>query len=355
MPESQHLDYKREWWTPPNAGEEAAKDIAAMANAEGGDIIVGARERAGGRFDGFHNWNVLNPSDPKRFRKEPVADCLQLLSGHLRPRDFVEKIRARTVTPPRAPCPVLVVTVPRSPFVVGCATHAGHDAHVRYPIRTETRTDFLESGEVMRRMRDTDLWKRLRFREVLARDIEVTLFADMLMQFHTSEGTVDVVQARAGAAAVRWKVKEVGEESVVLRSRSERRRGVKPRHKNYRYAPIPESDLAIPYELIRTLWTSKPFEVLEQVHVMLDPLVGLMYEYPMWALYMRGPSPSDVIEEEPVFWKTTGDGWMVMHASQGALVLDPVDPKNWAVLKAKAPPPPDQKEEPDWSDEDGPV
>lgn len=329
--EGQHLDFKREWWFGKNAGEEAAKDVAALANAEGGDLIVGADEEDT-KFKGFHDWN--KPGS-KVHLEEPVEEILKLISPYLRPRDFVEKVRARMVDV--APFPVLVVTVPKSAFLVGCASGPGHESKIGYPIRTETRTDHIEPGEVMRRARDNDSWKRFRFGNLLRRDLRVKLFADMVTKFPGQMGP-EYVSSLGGAAAPTWTIQSVEDDAVVLRSEYVRDRFVLPHDKHYRYAPIPEATLTIPYELIRTVWVAAVLTV-EDLHVMLDTSVGVLLEYPFFQLYLRNPDLT-LIEEDPVHWTDDPNdpNSLILVGPEGApCTPHPWDPPEMYVLRIPRP------------------
>jgi hypothetical protein len=358
--ESQHLDFKREWWHGGRGeapGEEAAKDVAALANAEGGDIIVGAAERPGGAFDSFHEWN--KPTSP-HYKKEPVEEVLKLVSPYLRPRDFVESIRARLVEPHGAPCPLLVITIPKSAFLVGCADGSGHEAKVRYPIRTETRTDFIEPGEVLRRARDNDPWKRFRFRNLLKRGLPIKLFGEMMMQFRT-EGGPDYVTAIGGASVATWHVVSIEDDAVTLQSEYVRDHCVLPHDKHYRYAPIPESTLSIPYELIRTIWVSS-IMTMETAHVMLDNSVGLMWDYPLWALYLRNADQT-AIEEDHVHWTDAPDNpneSMIVGPDGTPCTRHPFDPAERVRLRMPRPRVRKKGEGPrtesvEWTEEEGPI
>jgi hypothetical protein len=149
-PESLHLDFKREFWKDEQrnnnvvrAQEEAAKDVAAFANAEGGDIIVGITDhghRAGAFFD---TPNVVGVEPQLR----------EWLRNRLAPREVAETVAVKLFEfdHDNKHRHVLVVTIPpwpNGPVSVwdGDADKAGYF----FPVRRGDDTGYLRFEELMR-------------------------------------------------------------------------------------------------------------------------------------------------------------------------------------------------------------
>ncbi|MEQ1566682.1 MAG: ATP-binding protein [Myxococcota bacterium] len=171
VPEGLHLDYKAAWsGSRPDRQEEAGKDVAAFANTEGGDIIVGIQEDPPGQPSGFSP----RPGD---------LDDSQIrawLNNVVVPRDVVASVRIRliTVNDGTAEHRVLVVSVPPWPDgIVGVrTTKAGNPVKGRttndrisflFPFRDEDESRFREFDEVLMALNTTNRRAYLRLRHLL--------------------------------------------------------------------------------------------------------------------------------------------------------------------------------------------
>src|SRR4051812_37699616 len=88
-PEALHLDFKREFWKDEQrnnrtlpAQEEAAKDVASFANAEGGDIAIGITDHGHRAGEFFQAPNVVGVET--KFR--------EWLRNRLAPREVAETV-----------------------------------------------------------------------------------------------------------------------------------------------------------------------------------------------------------------------------------------------------------------------
>jgi hypothetical protein len=82
--ETEELEFKGDTWAD---GEECAKDVAALGNAWGGQILVGVTEVGGtSRADGFRDWLGAQTEAAAQQQVQ------QWLEHSLRPRDFVDRI-----------------------------------------------------------------------------------------------------------------------------------------------------------------------------------------------------------------------------------------------------------------------
>ena len=171
VPEGLHLDYKAAWsGSKPDRQEEAGKDVAAFANAEGGDIIVGIEDGPPGLPLGFSRRpSLLEASQVRAWLNNVVV-----------PRDVIAGVRIRpiTVNDGTGEHEVLVVSVPPWPDgIVGVrTTKAGNQAKGRtmndrisflFPFRDEDESRFREFDEVLMTLNTTNRRGYLRLREVL--------------------------------------------------------------------------------------------------------------------------------------------------------------------------------------------
>ena len=139
LPESDDLDFKRDWWGRP---EEIAKDCAAVANAGGGVIVVGIDDE--GR-DVAAGWAVFEK--PAGFDER----VQQVTASSTAPK--LPLVRTRWVPNPNdTNTGVALVAVSRSPL----APHAVVYSRERfgYPVRRSSTTDWLSEFEVADRYRN---------------------------------------------------------------------------------------------------------------------------------------------------------------------------------------------------------
>ena len=126
-PESQTLDFKRALpGIDDKAKEEFLKDVAAFANASGGDLVYGVQEASG---HAEHIVPIQIVTDPVDATKRRLG---QILDGGLEPR--VDGMMMQPV-PLAAGGYVLIVRVPAS-FQRPHRCRAG--LHWRWPVRTDT-------------------------------------------------------------------------------------------------------------------------------------------------------------------------------------------------------------------------
>lgn len=291
--ESQHLDFKQEPYVN-QTGAKGAIDIAALANGSGGDLLLGCAEGDTGTFDRFHDW------DPQRTKRAAVVeDILRNVTQYLRPRDFVEELRFRVVPVASAASPVVVITVPEAPFLVAAADKVTPDAKLSFPVRVEMQTNYLDTAEVFRRMRDTSKWRRLQFQRLLSRDHGVFLFADFLVEVPHGKDPL-LVRPNGGAARVGWMVKEIADDALILRCVGGPGH-IKPKGFNIKDLDFPSTALAIPYEMIVCSWGDAFFKE-HGITLMLDERVGLLLrvKQPEWSLYRTGSVTGPVLEDEEI-------------------------------------------------------
>lgn len=138
--EGADLDWKRELYSIDEKGRaELAKDVAALANAAGGVIVLGVAER-NGRADALTPV-PLSDSEQRRMR-EIVAE---------RVRPFVAGLDIRQVESGQEGIGFYVIGVPLS----ADAPHAARVKHsLGYPVRNEETTRWLSESEVAVRYRD---------------------------------------------------------------------------------------------------------------------------------------------------------------------------------------------------------
>jgi len=161
-PESVTLEYKREIDTSPSGKKELAKDVSAMANSQGGRLIIGLAEQD------------HRPLMPERFLdrmagQQKVEEWLeQVLNSNVLQRVSV-RISAINV-PDRAGQCVVVIDIPHSPRVPHMVTT---DGEKRYYLRHNFQTLPAEEYEVR------DMYERgRRMREEVARYLKNRGFAD---------------------------------------------------------------------------------------------------------------------------------------------------------------------------------
>src|SRR6266851_7643271 len=161
-PEDQHHDFKGGFWedavqrcqkckhkTPVSGsgGLEAAKDVAAMANALGGDLIVGVDE-TGDQASGWWGGKPI-PGDADK-------TVLRWLKNQLAPRETSDAVEVRVVTAKDrddgSEHRVLVVNVPPWPYgPVAVQTEIDPQKKVQYffPVRRGRETFYLSFEEIM--------------------------------------------------------------------------------------------------------------------------------------------------------------------------------------------------------------
>lgn len=149
--EGPHLDFKREFW--PGAGttkdelalsaaEEAAKDVVALMNAEGGSIVLGVNDtndRASGFFPKY------------KFGKDKKT-LLDRLSVRLSPEAAASTVTVHELAgedEKGVRQEVLVVNVPPWPHGPVAARYADDRQSYRFPVRVDRDARFLSWEDAM--------------------------------------------------------------------------------------------------------------------------------------------------------------------------------------------------------------
>lgn len=138
LAESSQLDWKID---PPSDMSEFAKDVAAFANAEGGQIVYGVGEVSDGKGLATASILKLHEYDDKGIRK-----LNQAIISRIQPP--VVGVNIETVLKPGEDTGILVVTVPRSndaPHLVFSEQHL-----FSVPMRSGTDTRYLREFEIER-------------------------------------------------------------------------------------------------------------------------------------------------------------------------------------------------------------
>jgi hypothetical protein len=136
-PESVTLEYKREIDTSPGGKKELAKDVSAMANSQGGHLIIGLAEED-------HRPKIPDHFVDRMLGKQKVEEWLeQVLNSNIQQRVDL-RVRPISVPDRSAEC-VVVVQVPQSPRVPHMVTT---DGEKRYYVRHNFQTLPAEEYEV---------------------------------------------------------------------------------------------------------------------------------------------------------------------------------------------------------------
>jgi hypothetical protein len=249
------LDFKGDLPSPSGAGDEhmvrSATYVAAFANAEGGDLIVGVAE-AEHRAAGWRRWIewTAMPEHAKQFRS--------WLERCLRPRDFADEVLMESIAAPAGADSdgVLVVSVPPSIVVVAVCSNQQTKA-LRFPVRRGHETYDMEYNEVMERARSSRRASYLSIRALQDQGLSRVRFAHRLYarvpgggQYEllpTDDGPPTVVEVTPNLVVVSMPAFEI--QYRIVEST--------PAGNFERWGPllIPAgSTLTIPHELIRAAW-----------------------------------------------------------------------------------------------------
>jgi hypothetical protein len=158
--ETEILDFKREPWKAKQiqgpilkkAGLEASKDVAALANCRGGDIIIGIAD----------DKNTAGALMPIQDVGNVERSIRQILRNHLRPGDFVEALEYTPLQIPAVTGHVLVISIPASAELIG--VEDPETSSFSYPVRDGEGTKWLAYSEVMMRLSATTRATYLRLR-----------------------------------------------------------------------------------------------------------------------------------------------------------------------------------------------
>jgi hypothetical protein len=178
-PEDQHLDFKGGFWEDSirlcksckhptrvegSAALEAAKDIAAMANAEGGDVIVGVDDTG----DWASGWWGGKP-----FPKDADETLRRWLRNYLAPREAADPVEIRLLTArdriDGTDHRVLAINIPPWPYgPIGVQTDIDpQKAQYSFPTRRDRDTIYRSAEEIMRLNDGSRRSIFLRFRDLL--------------------------------------------------------------------------------------------------------------------------------------------------------------------------------------------
>lgn len=171
--ESETLEFKGEFWSNQKKDsqnpkritsfgrEEAGKDVAALANGAGGDIILGITEDpATGRAAQFSSAS---------FPKDVHQDLMSFLHASVVPPEMSNtvEVAAVDVTAPAGPTRVYVVSVPPWPHgPVAVRRAEGIDA-LSFPYRCGRHTRFMNLDEVMSRYEASNRTAYLKLRSFM--------------------------------------------------------------------------------------------------------------------------------------------------------------------------------------------
>jgi len=256
--EDQHLELKGGFWEDGStrcpkcghspvakvpAGVEASKDVAAMANALGGDIIVGiddSNDRASGWWGG------------KKIPDDAEETLRRWLRNHLAPREAADPVEVRmlTVIDPidSSEHRVLAINIP--PWLYGpVAVQSDIDpqkAQYRFPIRRDRDTMYRSAEEIMRLNEGTRRSIYLRLIDLVGTSLPasgVGFHLRSLMQARTG-GEIDSRPAgiRDGV------IKSFTQEVVVLSLETFSQRSREGRN------AIPATTLTVPLEFVSAAW-----------------------------------------------------------------------------------------------------
>ena len=118
--------------------EDVAADVAAFANGQGGDLLLGVTERRG----------VLNGFNPNLEQLGALQERVsRALLDYLRPEPIAREVQLRPLTDGTDRC--LVVSVPASAAPV--AVVSNHRRFLSFPVRAGTTTDYFGWEELMLR------------------------------------------------------------------------------------------------------------------------------------------------------------------------------------------------------------
>ncbi len=242
--ESETLDFKRELWSD---GEEAAKDVAAMANAQGGEILVGIDEDPGtacaARFVA-----LVEGAGPEK----EAQRVRQWLKHRLRPRDFVDQVELRWLVAPSGTA-VLAVRVPAA--ARGCMAVARDDqrkgSRFRFPVRTGRDTRDMEYDEVLQRMTDTSRAMRLQL-EALCSSAPLKTRVQFASPFRFVDAGGPRLMLRAEESGSDGEIAEIRPSSFSVRLVAHYHTGVS----KGRVDNLVGREVEVPYPLVRALWAS---------------------------------------------------------------------------------------------------
>lgn len=259
--ESPQLEFKGLFWKEKNAGtgdhiREAAKDVAALANGLGGDLILGV-QATNSQAMGFSPWCAPGQEDKRR------EDLRDWLLNYLRPQSFAAHVELVLLpTPSGACCPqALVVTVPPSRDLVGAVVDSAEQS-VRYPARAVDGTQWISPEEAMKRYTLGTRARFLAMRQVLdppAAEHHFRLVSPFLATVADHSAHVELLAQnfahREPIAAVNGSHGLVGaleDSSFLVRPRPVEIRGTA-----WSLVIPPGLEFIVPLDLVQTVWCAR--------------------------------------------------------------------------------------------------
>ena len=254
--ETERLDFKREIGKGKDGTPkipELAKDIAALANNMGGELIIGVveDEDTGEAID----WKWIPDSDVKTHRQWITDSFVFLRPGDLATSVVFDPVH---VNPDQN---VIVISVPAYPDLVAVQVNS---SRLDFPLRVETHTSFLAYEEIMQRSRATARAMYLTIFDLLRR-ISPEPFVRLCSPVKVVSG-VDEVSLPVHEARQAW-LKALGPDTMDLRMGAVNVQGTywDRAHNNVAVMPITIPDdqpLKLPYGLIREAWAEESYLAL---------------------------------------------------------------------------------------------
>ncbi|WP_433709654.1 AlbA family DNA-binding domain-containing protein [Nocardia sp. CA-084685] len=144
MPEAEDLDFKSDLYgKTPEAKQELAKDVSALANASGGVLILGIAERN----------SVAESLKPVPLQAKGAESMQQICQSWIRP--FLPGLRITEVPDPaKEGSGYYVILVPRSADAPHAAMRNSDGTLLSYHLRDGATIRWLAEAEIARRYRD---------------------------------------------------------------------------------------------------------------------------------------------------------------------------------------------------------
>lgn len=246
--EDEQLDFKAIPW---KAGEglEAAKDIAAFANQLGGDIILGVSDKA----DCAAGWVPIQNADLTKIG----SNIRQWLINHIRPHQFAEAVEIESVPSPTPNESVITVSVPPSADLVGVEHRNGDKITLQFPIRIGKRTRWLTFDEVMNRASNSTRGTYIKLKSIesnLGNGAPVRFSNPVLIPYSDSYVEGKLIEGSHGVLL------GVYEDIIIV---------------EIKVVDTGNNNLAIPLELIRSMWVQPRSGMTALLSIALDAKIVL--------------------------------------------------------------------------------
>lgn len=254
LAEGLHLDFKQTFWT---VGEEAAKDVAAFANSEGGDLVIGVSEKAPGVAGG------IVPVASQGRGKDPAQRLLQWLHNHLAPEQAANTVQIQEIHLPSGDSVLAVAVPPWADGVVGVGTSNGEVW--RFPYRDGADTQFWGWEEVLMR---SDVQARrayLRTMELVGYGLARVAIASPLIAIGP-DGTADLAHRDLDRGSQALLSGKPTPESLMLQMRFKSSLSV----------------VSIPWELVRAVWRDPQDNIAVALSARL--ILDVRAQQPFWRI-----------------------------------------------------------------------